>query len=203
MRRLLFRLLKERHTPRVGDVPWGDWLGAESSQSAVELVARMETLGWLWGLEAPAHCPSEPLEPLLPGLLPSLSSLRQALLADRHGLQIGCAGFDESQVQGLAAVSADAVALALRCRRLLGGLEQVGPGAWGMIDAAGHSQIGVWPLFLGSEWFALVLGGRPRFNHPDFLRLVWRLSRMVGGAPDVVSAFGTTAIATSPETYRE
>ncbi|WP_295452836.1 hypothetical protein [uncultured Thiodictyon sp.] len=192
MRRLLLKLLKERSTPRVGDVPWTDWLGEAPPEPAVELIARMETLGWLWGLEAPEQCPSDSLEPLLPQLLPSLSSLRQALLADHHGLQIGYAGFDEAQVQGLAAVSADAVALAFRCRRLLGGLERAGPGAWGMIDAAGHSQIGVWPLFLGTEWFALILGGRPRFNHPDFLRLVWRLSLMVDGTPDPAPSFRKT-----------
>jgi len=184
-RRLLLRLLKERGSPPLGLVPWGDWLGPEPAEPALDLVARMETLGWLWGLESPEHCPTESLELLLPRLLPSLSSLRQALLADGQGLQIAYAGFDETQAQGIAAISADAVALAFRCRSLLGGLERLGPGSWGMIDAAGHSQLGVWPLFLGGERFALVLGGRPRFNHPDFLRLVWALARRVGGASDL------------------
>ncbi len=192
MRRLLLRLLKERSTPRLGAVPWADWLGQAPPEPAVDLVARMETLGWLWGLETPQHCPSESLERLLPQLLPSLSSVRQALLADRQGLQIAYAGLDEAQAQGIAAVSADAVALAFRCRSLLGGLEQTGPGSWGMIDAAGHSQLGVWPLFLGTERFALVLGGRPRFNHPDFLRLVWALARRLGGALDLAPSLYST-----------
>jgi hypothetical protein len=184
-RRLLWRLLKERYTPRVGDLPWADWLGDSQDESAADLVARMETLGWVWGLEAPQYCPTDGLERHLPHVLPTLSSLSQALLADHQGLQIGYAGFDEAQAQGIAAVSADAVALAFRCRTLLGSMERTGPGAWGMIDAAGHSQIGVWPLFLGTKWFALVLGGRPRFNHPDFLRLVWALSRHLDDVPDL------------------
>jgi hypothetical protein len=192
MRLLLWRLLRERGTPRVGDVPWADWLGEDPAESPVDLVARMETLGWLWGLEKPQQCPTGTLEPLLPEILPALSSLRQALLADHQGFQIGFAGFDEAQAQGIAAVSADAVALAFRCRRLLGGLEQVGPGAWGMIDAAGHSQLGVWPLFLGTRSFALVLAGRPRFSHPDFLRLVWALSRQLDGTADLSPSLTST-----------
>lgn len=183
MRRLLLRALAEPATPRLADIPWSEWLGEESSEPPVDLVARMEALGWVWGIESAQEAPSGPLEPLLPRLLPSLSSLQQGLLADHQGLQVGFAGFDEAQAQGIAAVSADAVALAFRCRRLLGGLERLGPGAWGMIDAAGHSQIGVWPLFLGNKWFALVLGGRPRFNHPDFLSLVWALARHLEQAP--------------------
>lgn len=180
MRRLLLRALLERSTLRMRDVPWTDWLGAQGAGSAVDLVARMDALGWLSGLETPQQCPAGPLEPLLPRLLASLSSLRLGLLADHQGLQIGYAGFSEAQAQGIAAVSAEAIALAFRCRRLLGGLERYGPGAWGMIDAAGHSQIGVWPLFLGETWFALVLGGQPRLRHPDFLRLVWALARHLG-----------------------
>ena len=179
-RSLLFGLLQAAWTPRCGDAPWLDWLGSAEPERIVEAVARLEGLGWIWGLDTPDQAPTETLERLLPTLLPDLSSAGQALLADHQGLQIAYSGFDEVQAPAIAAISADAIALAFRCRRVLGEAERLGPGAWGMIDAAGHSQLGVWPLFMGEKWFALVIGGRPRLNHPAFSQLLWALVRHLG-----------------------
>lgn len=179
-RNLLFGLLHAAWTPRCSEAPWHEWLGSNEPAQIVEAVARLEGLGWIWGLDTPEQAPTETLERLLPMLLPDLSSTGQALLADQQGLQIAFSGFDENQAQAIAAISADAIALAFRCRRILGEAERLGPGAWGMIDAAGHSQLGVWPLCIGAKWFALVIGGRPRLNHPSFSRLLWALVRRLG-----------------------
>ena len=173
-RQLLRRLLAATETPRVGDVPWQSWLDLDDP---TELLLRMESLGWLWGLDTVQRPPAGSLEQLLPELLPALSSHGQALLADHQGLQIGYAGFDDDQAQAIAAISSDAIALSFRYSRILGIDEERGPGACGVIDAAGHSQIGIWPLFCGNQWFGLAIAGRPRLNHPDFQRLVWALNQ--------------------------
>jgi hypothetical protein len=192
-RTLLFGLLRAAWTPRCGDAPWREWLGGTDPERIVEAVTRLEGLGWIWGLDNPEQAPTETLERLLPTLLPDLSSTGQALLADHHGLQIAFSGFDDVQAPAIAAISAEAVSLAFRCRRVLGDLERLGPGAWGMIDAAGHSQLGVWPLFIGDKWFALVIGGRPRLNHPAFSRLLWALVRRLGdGIPPLPAGIGST-----------
>jgi hypothetical protein len=173
-RSLLQRLLAAAETPRVSDVPWQEWV---PDTDPTALLLRMESLGWLWGLETAQRAPAGSLEQLLPECLPALSAQGQALLADHQGLQIGYAGFDDDQAQAIAAISSDAIALSFRYSRILGIDEDRGPGACGVIDAAGHSQIGIWPLFCGNQWFALAIAGRPRLNHPDFQRLVWALNQ--------------------------
>ncbi len=192
-RALLFSLLHAAWTPRCGEAPWQEWLGSSEPTRILETVARLEGLGWIWGLEEPEQAPTDTLERLLPTLLPDLSSTGQAMLADQQGLQIAFSGFNESQAQPIAAISADAIALAFRCRRILGEAERLGPGAWGMIDAAGHSQLGVWPLCIGTKWFALVIGGRPRLNHPSFTRLLWALVRRLGDSIPLIQASNPTA----------
>jgi len=47
--------------------------------------------------------------------------------------------------------------------------------AWGVIDAGGHSRLGIWPLHIGKYDFTLVMTGIPHFNHPNFVQLVWIL----------------------------
>lgn len=123
-----------------------------------------------------------PLERLLPEVLPGLSSHGAALIADHQGLQIAAAGFDDTQSRDLAALSSEAVGLGLRHRRLIRDRGWLTPAAWAMVDAAGNSQLGVWPLFIGSARFALVVSGRPIFAKPPFVRLIRTLARRVAAA---------------------
>lgn len=167
-------------------------LQAPDGEAALDLPAsdvldRLLQLEWVeYAVREPEAESAEPLERRLLELLPALSSEGRALLADHQGLPIASAGFDEIQGQGLAALSSEAIALGLRHRRLLAGSSARNPAAWAMVDAAGNSQIGVWPLFFGQRWFALVIGGRPLLARPAFLRLVQTLVRRAS-APDKVS----------------
>lgn len=154
----------------------------ESSESGAapsqETLDRLFELEWIDAAAQDAEPASaEPLERLLPELLAALSGEGCALLADHQGLQIAVAGFGERQAQGLAALSSEAISLGLRHRQLMRHSGTRTPAAWAMVDAAGNSQIGVWPLFLGRRWFALVVGGRPLFARQAFLRLVRTLVR--------------------------
>jgi hypothetical protein len=55
-----------------------------------------------------------------------------------------------------------------------------------MIDAAGNSRLGIWPLDVGQQHFALIAGGSPRFNRPAFVDRAGFLARrdagMAGGS---------------------
>ena len=43
--------------------------------------------------------------------------------------------------------------------------------------AAGHSQLGFWPLHVGCERFVLAIAGQPAFNRPQLVELVVHLHR--------------------------
>jgi len=49
--------------------------------------------------------------------------------------------------------------------------------AWALVDAAGNSRVGFWPLYVGKQRFVLVLGGVPRLNQPALTELIWALSK--------------------------
>lgn len=149
---------------------------------AAELTERLLQFGWASPLGQAEERSAASLEQLLPELLAALSADGCALLADHQGLQMAVAGFDETQAPGLAALSSEAIALGQRHRRLLRQNEGATPASWAMVDAAGHSQLGVWPLFIGPTWFALVIQGRPQFTQAAFVRLVGMLVRRVAAS---------------------
>lgn len=154
------------------------WPAADGLDAATvdQLLAR----GWIGTVDQGGEAaPTVSLERDLPELLAALSSEGCALLADQQGLQMAVAGFDERQAPGLAALSSDAVALGLRHRKLMrqAGQSAAAPASWAMVDAAGNSQLGVWPVFIGGLSFALVIRGRPLFAQAAFVRLVRILVR--------------------------
>ena len=51
-----------------------------------------------------------------------------------------------------------------------------------IVDMAGNSRVGFWPLFVGDHRFVLALGGLPALNHPALVELVWSLTVRYGGA---------------------
>lgn len=160
-----------------------------------EVADRLLQLDWASPVGKAEERSDASLEQLLPELLAALSADGCALLADHQGLQMAVAGFDEQQASGLAALSSEAIALGQRHRRLMRQTEGATPASWAMVDAAGSSQLGVWPLFIGGTWFALVIQGRPLLAQPAFVRLVRSLVRRVaaslpkfpGKSPDDVS----------------
>lgn len=155
---------------------------AGAPNAAAEVADRLLQLDWASPVGKTDERSDASLEQLLPELLAALSADGCALLADHQGLQMAVAGFDERQAPGLAALSSEAIALGQRHRRLMRQNEGATPASWAMVDAAGHSQLGVWPLFIGPTWFALVIQGRPQFTQPAFVRLVGMLVRRVAAS---------------------
>ncbi|MFA5732666.1 MAG: roadblock/LC7 domain-containing protein, partial [Acidithiobacillus sp.] len=56
--------------------------------------------------------------------------------------------------------------------RLLKNNLRVNTETWGLIDPAGRSELGFWPLFIGQQHFMLVISGTPRLQDQSFVTLV-------------------------------
>ena len=174
-RRFLRRLLSLTETPEMVDEFWGEWREEDSPEAFSELLERLRRRRWVQELAEPRTVTDRPLEEILPGLLAGLSDGGGTLLADPQGFYIASSGFPHQTAEELAALSADLLSLHQRHRHLLDERLGLKTQAWGVIDAGGHSRLGIWPLHIGRHCFALVMTGIPHFNHPDFVDLVWIL----------------------------
>jgi hypothetical protein len=151
-------------------------LGYDDPQECYKILYHCQKFNWLQGLETEKQYPSDSLERILPGLLANMSDSGQVLLADKDGFNLASLGFPESMSDELAVVSAEIETLHQRRSGVLGKNMGITSRSWGIIDVFGNSQLGFWPLFLGKNYFTLVIAGTPRFNQPEFVELIWALS---------------------------
>lgn len=117
------------------------------------------------------------LEGLLPDLLKQLSYTGKALLADDQGFCLSAAGYSRDQSETLAALAADLIALQERHKRVLNGELGLAGDSWGIMNAAGQSQIGCWVLHVGHQRFSLVISDMPQLNQQAFAELLACLAR--------------------------
>jgi hypothetical protein len=178
-RRLLQSLFSYQQSPLLDQASLETWTGS-SAEDATALLYHMQQQSLVQGLEKPQSCPEGPLEEVLPFLLPALSGDGKALLADDQGFYVASSGFPHEAAEELAALSASLGLLHNRHQNLLNKNLGYQANAWTLGDAAGNSQVGFWPLFVGEQRFSLVIGGIPHFNHRSFTRLVWSLGVRYG-----------------------
>lgn len=176
-RQFLFALMSDNQSLRGDTESLRLWSGSADNDSALELLARLQSLRLVQGETQPRILPTGPLEQLLPDLLIPLSSTGRALLADSQGLYVVTCGFTHETAEELAALSADLASLHERHRGLLQHNMGLRNQAWALSDAAGNSQVGFWPLYIGETSFVLVIGDMPCLNQPAFRDLIWALSR--------------------------
>ena len=179
-RTFLRALFRERSAIRLTENSLLQLSGTEDLEQARQALKRIQDLGWLQGLERPRRCLDGALETLLPELLEPLSSSGKALLADRQGFYLGTVGFPHESAEELSALSADLASLHQRHQGLLGSNLRLGSGAWAIVDAAGNGELGFWPLYTGSQRFALIVGGVPHFNQQGLVNLIWILNQRYG-----------------------
>lgn len=175
VRRLLCSLLCQETTPLLTQEALERWTG-QSGEEAQESLYHAQNHQWVEGFKEPRNTPSGALEDLLPGLLPLLSENGKALLADTQGVCLAEVGFPHEAATVLAALNADIASLDTRHGEFIRRELRLDSAAWSLVDAAGNSQLGFWPLFIGEQRFTLVLQGVPHFNQPLFTELVWTLS---------------------------
>lgn len=157
---------------------------ARSGQEAMELLYRLQGLGWVQGEGSPREGPVGILEEALPSILARLSSSGKVLLVDSQGLLLSAHGFSYELAEELSALSADLSSLYQRHERLLRNNISIGSSAWALVDSSGDSQLGVWPLFVGDYQFSLVMTGVPQFNQQAFVDLIWILAKRYLELPD-------------------
>ncbi|MEW8680918.1 MAG: hypothetical protein AB2536_03335 [Candidatus Thiodiazotropha endolucinida] len=172
---LLCALLQHEATPELTQQALEQWTGLVGAD-AQEALFRAQSLGWVEGYKEPHSAQSGTLEELLPDLLPPLSDCGKALLADSHGFHVSASGFTHEAAIELSALSADIASLDSRHRALTHNNLRLPTSAWALVDAAGNSQLGFWPLYIDEQRFVLALQGIPRFNKPEFTSLVWALN---------------------------
>jgi hypothetical protein len=176
-RKLIQSLLKTDSSPLLSLDGLRRWAGIADEEQLLTLLHHVDGLGWVQGLESPLRCNDESLEVQLPKLLKVLSVHGKVLLADQQGFYLASSGFPHEVAEELSALSADLASMHARRSGLLINNLGLASSAWAIVDAAGNGKIGFWPLFIGSQRFVLVISGIPQFNHPDFVNLVWVLSR--------------------------
>ncbi len=181
-RRLLFGILAEARTPLLSIELLCAWSGQDSPDDALALLHRMQVVGWLDAESQARDAPAAHLERDMPGLLAQLSDGQRALLADEQGFQLAQSGFSHEAGEQLAALAAELAALHARYRGLLRGNLRLNVGGLAAVDAAGHSQLGVWPLNIGAQSFVLIIAGLPRLNSVAFSDTVWGLTRRYSAA---------------------
>lgn len=176
-RRLLRALLAADTTPPVTTAALCEWSGLAREESALELAYHLQSRALIQAEAAPRSVPTATLEDMLPSLLGRLSHPAKALLADAQGFYMATTGFAHETAEELSALSADLASLHERHQRMLHHNLGIDTSCWAMVDAAGNSQLGVWPLYIGRQRFALVAAGTPQFNQPAFVDLIWVLTR--------------------------
>ena len=141
------------------------------------LLQHIQKLKWLQVFDQPVAIPDGTIEDALPDLLQKLSSESKALLADDQGLYLASTGFTHEASEELSALSGDLSSLYARHQGITKGNLSIKSSAFSLVDAAGYSQLGFWPLYIGNMTFVLVVLGTPRFDQTAFVELVWLLHK--------------------------
>ncbi len=178
-RSILLKLLQIEETPALSTETLSEISDLET-EDVLNLLHRMQKLGLISGQQVVERAPENNLESILPELLGSLSDSEKVLLAEHSGLYLGASGFPHEAAEELAAISASLSEVYQRHKGLLRGNLGFNQHAWGLIDAAGNSEVGFWPLFVGYNQFTLVIHGMPQLNRPAFKHLVWSLVKRYG-----------------------
>lgn len=176
-RKLLRNLLGQQQTPALTPEALVKLSGTESEDEALELLKHLQSLSWIEGLDSSQTVLDSPLEEVLPRLLEALSSSGKAILGDEQGFYLASSGFPHEVAEELSALSAELASLHARRSGLLVNNLGLASSAWSVVDAAGHSKIGFWPLYIGKQRFVLVMDGIPYLNRSEFVELIWLLSR--------------------------
>ena len=178
-RNVLVRLLNREETPALNDETISEICDMDEEDGS-NIIHRMQKLGLISGQKEIEKAPENNLEDILPDLLGSLSDSKKVLLAEHSGLYVGASGFPHEAAEELAAISANLSEVYQRHKGLLHGNLGFNQQAWGLVDAAGNSEVGFWPMYIGYNQFALVIHGMPQLNRPAFKQLIWSLMRRYG-----------------------
>lgn len=176
-RKFLKRLFLESETPALNIESIKGLMDEQKDEKALELLHHCQKIGWVQGVKDRVENPKGALDEILPPLLANFSEIDKVLLADDQGFYLARSGFPHEVAEELSALSAEIDKIHQKRSGLLKNNLGVGSQAWSIVDPFGCSQIGFWPLHIGGVRFVVVIEGVPHFNQPDFVTLIWALSK--------------------------
>ncbi|MEE9319022.1 MAG: hypothetical protein V3U76_01115 [Granulosicoccus sp.] len=176
----LLRIMQADKSFIISDDTLRQYTGLESSEALAHFY-KLEKTGFITANATQERITDRTLDELLGEALRNLSDLGQVILADSgRGFYLGYSGFSASEAEELAVLSSSIRTIYVKNETLLRDKLSMKESAFGIINPAGHSELGFWPLFIGSNVFTLIISGLPQFNRPDFARLVWLLVQRYG-----------------------
>ncbi|MGD7036217.1 hypothetical protein [Methylotuvimicrobium buryatense] len=174
-RQFLRSLFRQQRTPALTEDSLLTLMENDEPHICFERLHHCQRLGLVQGLEQAIEAPSGAFEQILPNMLGSLTENGKVLLADHQGFYLVCHGFAHETAEELSALGAEIASIHERRSGLLFNNMGLNSHAWAVVDAAGNSQVGFWPLFIGETRFIVAISGMPHFNRPEFVELVWAL----------------------------
>jgi len=170
-RQLLHSILGSRQSPALADYKGG----------SREILLDLHKAGFITFKGSRVELPDGNLLQLLPRILPSLSESGRAVLTESgQGLYLDYVGVSELEAQELAVMAAALSTLADARGSVMSEQLAIKSRAFGIVDPAGNSEIGFWPLHIADQVFTLIVMGIPRFNTVPFCVLIWALIERYG-----------------------
>ncbi len=175
-RKFLRAVLEETKTPKLSLEALQGLMLIEDADKCIALLQKCQQLGWVQGIKEPKEVPEASLEDALPELLKGISEEGKVVLADDQGFYLACNGYPHEVAEEVSVLSAEISVIHMRRAGLLMKNLGLSSHAWAIVNAAGNSQLGFWPLFIGNTRFIIAISGIPHFNQSEFISLVWMLS---------------------------
>ncbi len=175
-KQFLQKLMTENETMKLDAETLGHLFEGETINQQ-QLLQHINKLKWLQGFDQAIQILPGTIEQALPDILQPLSSEGKALLADDQGLYLASTGFTHEAAEELSALSGDLSSLYVRHQGIIKGNLNIKSSAFSIVDAAGYSQLGFWPIYIGDLMFVLVISGAPRFDQVAFVNLIWSLHK--------------------------
>jgi hypothetical protein len=180
IRETLLRLMQADKSFIVSDDAIKQYTGLEKDEALAQLY-KLENAGFIVANTVQERITDRTLDELLGVALRNLSDLGQVILADSgRGFYLGYSGFSATEAEELAVLSSSIRTLYVKNEHLLRDKLSMNESAFGIINPAGNSELGFWPMFIGSNVFTLIISGLPQFNRPDFARIIWLLVQRYG-----------------------
>ncbi len=171
----LMQHLMNTKESRIFDAELLDTYLPVDAEEQEDIVFHMQKLKWIQGFEQKKQAVCGTIDDVFPDILQHLSSEGKALLADDQGFYLAGAGFKHEACEELSALSGDLSSLYVRHQGIVKKNLNINSAAFALVDAAGYSQLGFWPLYIGDLQFMLVVSGVPRFDQDAFVDLIWSL----------------------------
>lgn len=179
-RETLLRIMQADKSFIVSEDAVKQYTGLEKDAALAQLY-KLENAGFIVANAVQKRITDRTLDELLGAALGNLSDLGQVILADSgRGFYLGYAGYSATEAEELAVLSSSFRTMYEKNEVLLRDKLSMNESAFGIINPAGNSELGFWPLFIGSNVFTLIISGLPQFNRPDFARIVWLLVQRYG-----------------------